>query len=132
MGIKIFTNCAARGLETQAGVISDVVTEKKDQLKPRVVVVAGGVWSRLFMQNLNVDVPTLPAYQSQQLISAAPNAPGGNVALPGGIFFREQADGTYATSPSCHCCSGSKKNHLLTAINIYLCWLYLISQYIFR
>ncbi|MCW9689410.1 FAD-dependent oxidoreductase, partial [Proteus terrae] len=63
------------------------------------VVVAGGVWSRLFMQNLNVDVPTLPAYQSQQLISAAPNAPGGNVALPGGIFFREQADGTYATSP---------------------------------
>ena len=24
---------------------------------------------------------------------------GGNVALPGGIFFREQADGTYATSP---------------------------------
>ena len=26
---KIFTNCAARGLETQAGVISDVVTEKR-------------------------------------------------------------------------------------------------------
>ncbi|MEQ5186838.1 FAD-dependent oxidoreductase, partial [Providencia alcalifaciens] len=57
------------------------------------------VWSRLFMQNLNVDVPTLPAYQSQQLISGSPTAPGGNVALPGGIFFREQADGTYATSP---------------------------------
>lgn len=81
MGIKIFTNCAARGLETQAGVISDVVTEK-GPIKTSRVVVAGGVWSRLFMQNLNVDVPTLPAYQSQQLISAAPNAPGGNVALP--------------------------------------------------
>ncbi|WP_430248327.1 FAD-dependent oxidoreductase [Providencia sp. PAZ2] len=98
IGIKIYTNCAARGLETQAGVISDVVTEK-GTIKTSQVVVAGGVWSRLFMQNLGVDVPTLPAYQSQQLISAAPNAPGGNVALPGNIYFREQADGTYATSP---------------------------------
>ncbi|ATG17924.1 TPA: FAD-dependent oxidoreductase [Providencia alcalifaciens] len=98
IGIKIYTNCAARGLETHAGVISDVVTEK-GAIKTSQVVVAGGVWSRLFMQNLGVDVPTLPAYQSQQLISAAPNAPGGNVALPGNIFFREQADGTYATSP---------------------------------
>ncbi len=98
IGIKIYTNCAARGLETHAGVISEVVTEK-GAIKTSQVVVAGGVWSRLFMQNLGVDVPTLPAYQSQQLISAAPNAPGGNVALPGNIFFREQADGTYATSP---------------------------------
>ncbi|BBG58353.1 Monomeric sarcosine oxidase [Providencia rustigianii] len=98
IGVKIYTNCAARGLETQAGVISDVVTEK-GAIKTSQVVVAGGVWSRLFMQNLGVDVPTLPAYQSQQLIGAAPNAPGGNVALPGNIYFREQADGTYATSP---------------------------------
>ncbi|MER5090909.1 FAD-binding oxidoreductase [Providencia stuartii] len=98
IGVKIYTNCAARGLETQAGAISDVVTEK-GAIKTFRVVVAGGVWSRLFMQNLNVDVPTLPAYQSQQLISGSPTAPGGNVALPGNIFFREQADGTYATSP---------------------------------
>ncbi|MEY0289888.1 MULTISPECIES: NAD(P)/FAD-dependent oxidoreductase [Providencia] len=98
LGIKIYTNCAARGLETQAGVISDVVTEK-GPIKTSRVVVAGGVWSRLFMQNLGVDVPTLPAYQSQQLITGSPTAPGGNVALPGNIFFREQADGTYATSP---------------------------------
>lgn len=98
IGVKIYTNCAARGLETQAGIISDVVTEK-GAIKTSRVVVAGGVWSRLFMQNLDVSVPTLPAYQSQQIISAAPSAPGGNVALPGNIYFREQADGTYATSP---------------------------------
>lgn len=98
IGVRIYTNCAARGLETQAGAISDVVTEK-GAIKTSRVVVAGGAWSRLFMQNLGVDVPTLPAYQSQQLISAAANAPGGNVALPGNIYFREQADGTYATSP---------------------------------
>lgn len=98
LGVKIYTHCAARGIETQAGAISDVVTEK-GAIRTSRVVVAGGAWSRLFMQNLGVDVPTLPAYQSQQLISAAARAPGGNVALPGNIYFREQADGTYATSP---------------------------------
>lgn len=98
IGVRIYTNCAARGLETQAGAISDVVTEK-GAIKTSRVVVAGGAWSRLFMQNLGVDVPTLPAYQSQQIISGAPRAPGGNVALPGNIYFREQSDGTYATSP---------------------------------
>ncbi|WP_025731857.1 NAD(P)/FAD-dependent oxidoreductase [Carnimonas nigrificans] len=98
IGIRIYTQCAARGVETQAGNISDVVTEK-GAIRTSQVVVAGGYWSRLFMQNLGVDVPTLPAYQSQQLISGPPGAPGGNVALPGNIFFREQADGTYATSP---------------------------------
>lgn len=98
IGVRIYTDCAARGIETQAGAISDLVTEK-GAIKTSRVVVAGGAWSRLFMQNLNVHVPTLPAYQSQQLIGAAPDAPGGNVALPGNIYFREQADGTYATSP---------------------------------
>ncbi|ELW4385274.1 FAD-dependent oxidoreductase [Salmonella enterica] len=98
IGVKIYTNCAARGIETQAGKISDVVTEK-GAIKTSRVVLAGGAWSRLFMQNLDIDLPTLPAYQSQQIISGVPGAPGGNVALPGNIFFREQADGTYATSP---------------------------------
>ncbi|ECE0793504.1 FAD-dependent oxidoreductase [Salmonella enterica subsp. diarizonae serovar 58:r:z53] len=98
IGVKIYTNCAARGIETQGGKISDVVTEK-GSIKTSRVVLAGGAWSRLFMQNLDINLPTLPAYQSQQIISGAPGAPGGNVALPGNIFFREQADGTYATSP---------------------------------
>lgn len=97
-GVKIYTNCAARGIETQAGKISDIVTEK-GAIKTSRVVLTGGAWSRLFMQNLDINLPTLPAYQSQQIISGVPGAPGGNVALPGNIFFREQADGTYATSP---------------------------------
>ncbi|WP_350024406.1 NAD(P)/FAD-dependent oxidoreductase [Serratia marcescens] len=98
VGIRIYTHCAARGLETEGGRISDVVTER-GAIRTSRVVLAGGAWSRLFMQNLNIEIPTLPAYQSQQIISAPPHAPGGNVALPGNIFFREQADGTYATSP---------------------------------
>lgn len=98
LGIKIYTQCAARGIETQSGAVSDVVTER-GSIKTARVVLCGGAWSRLFMQNLGVDLETLPAYQSQQLISGTVGLPGGNVALPGNLFFREQADGTYATSP---------------------------------
>ncbi|MGG8006753.1 FAD-binding oxidoreductase [Klebsiella aerogenes] len=98
IGIKIYTQCAARGLETQGGAVSDVVTEK-GAIKTSRVVLCGGAWSRLFMQNLGVDLKTLPAYQSQQLITGGKGLPGANVALPGNIFFREQANGTYATSP---------------------------------
>lgn len=98
IGIKIYTQCAVRGIETQAGTISHVVTEK-GAIKTSKVILCGGAWSRLFMQNLNVDLKTLPAYQSQQLITGGIGLPGANVALPGNIFFREQADGSYATSP---------------------------------
>lgn len=98
IGVKIYTQCAARGIETAGGAVSDVVTEK-GAIRTSRVVLAGGAWSRLFMQNLDIDLETLPAYQSQQLISGGAGLPGGNVALPGNIFFREQANGTYATSP---------------------------------
>lgn len=98
IGVKFYTNCAARGIETAAGKVSDVVTEK-GAIRTSMVVVAGGAWTRKFMGNLDIDIPTLPAYQSQQIISAAPGAPSGNVALPGNIYFRQQSNGTYATSP---------------------------------
>ncbi|ROR47854.1 UNVERIFIED_ORG: glycine/D-amino acid oxidase-like deaminating enzyme [Providencia alcalifaciens] len=98
IGIKIYTQCAVRGIETQAGTVSHVITER-GAIQTSKTILCGGAWSRLFMQNLNVDLKTLPAYQSQQLITGSPNLPGANVALPGNIFFREQADGSYATSP---------------------------------
>lgn len=98
IGIKIYTQCAARGIETHGGVVSDVVFER-GSIKTSRAILCGGAWSRLFMQNLNVDLKTLPAYQSQQLITGGQGLPGANVALPGNIFFREQADGSYATSP---------------------------------
>ena len=98
IGVKIFTNCAVRGIETAGGKISDVVTEK-GSIKTSLVVLAGGIWSRLFMGNMGVDLPTLNVYLSQQRVSGVPGAPKGNVHLPNGIHFREQADGTYAVAP---------------------------------
>ena len=98
IGVKIFTNCAVRGIETSGGKISDVVTEK-GAIKTSSVVVTTGIWSRLFMGNLGIDIPTLNVYLSQQVVSGVAGAPRGNVHLPNGIHFREQADGTYAVAP---------------------------------
>ena len=98
IGVKIYTNCAVRGIETAAGKISDVVTEK-GSIKTSSVVLAGGIWTRLFMGNMGVDIPTLNIYLSQQRVTAVPGVPKGNVHLPNGIHFREQADGTYAVAP---------------------------------
>lgn len=112
IGIRIYTHCAVRGLETAGGQISDVVTEK-GAIRTSRVVLTGGIWSRLFMGNLGVDVPTLNVYLSQQRISGVPGAPKGNVHLPNGIHFREQADGTYAVAPRIFTSSITKDSFLL-------------------
>lgn len=57
-GAAIMTSCAARGLETAAGRVSAVATEKGPILCDAVVL-AGGAWSRLFCGNIGVDFPQL-------------------------------------------------------------------------
>jgi glycine/D-amino acid oxidase-like deaminating enzyme len=44
-GAKVFTNCAARGIETSGGVVSGVVTEK-GRVGCKTVVLATGAWTR--------------------------------------------------------------------------------------
>lgn len=112
IGVKIFTNCAARGIETEGGKISEVVTEK-GSIKTNLVVLANGFWSRLFMGNMGVDLPTLNVYLSQQVVEGAEGAPRGNVHLPNGIHFREQSDGTYAVAPRIFTSSITKDSFLL-------------------
>lgn len=58
LGARIFTGCAVRGVETQAGGISAVVTEH-GRIACGTVVLAGGAWSRLFCGNLGLDFPQL-------------------------------------------------------------------------
>ncbi len=57
-GAHIITQCAARGIEQSAGKVSGVVTEK-GRIGCSSVVLAGGVWSRLFAGNLGIDFPQL-------------------------------------------------------------------------
>jgi glycine/D-amino acid oxidase-like deaminating enzyme len=58
LGAKVFTGCAARGIETKAGRVSAVVTER-GTIRCSSVVLAGGAWSRLFCGNLGIHLPQL-------------------------------------------------------------------------
>jgi glycine/D-amino acid oxidase-like deaminating enzyme len=62
-GAKILTQCAARGLETSAGKVSAVITEK-GRIACDTVVLAGGAWSRRFLGNLGIPFPQLTVVNS--------------------------------------------------------------------
>ena len=92
-GATILTECAVRGIETQAGRVSGVVTEK-GRIACDAVVLAGGAWSRLFCGNAGIEFPQLKVLAS--VFRTAPLEGGPEVAASGGVFaFRKRLDGGY-------------------------------------
>lgn len=55
-GVTIHQGCAARGIETQGGRVSAVVTEKSI-VRAHSVLLAGGAWSSLFCRRHGIDLP---------------------------------------------------------------------------
>jgi glycine/D-amino acid oxidase-like deaminating enzyme len=62
-GAHILTECAVRGIETSAGAVSGVVTER-GTIACSAVVLAGGAWSGLFTGNMGIDFPQLKVMNS--------------------------------------------------------------------
>lgn len=62
-GGHVVQNCAARGLELEAGRIAGVVTEK-GTIRTRAVVVAGGAWASSFMHQQGIAFPQAAARSS--------------------------------------------------------------------
>ncbi len=58
-GAVILEDCAVRSLSRSAGRVSGVVTEK-GEIACDQVILAGGLWSRRFLGNMGVALPTLP------------------------------------------------------------------------
>ena len=58
-GAIMVQNCAVRTLSTASGKISGVVTEK-GEIRCSQVLLAGGAWSRRFLGNHGISLPTLP------------------------------------------------------------------------
>lgn len=58
LGASVLTHCAVRGIETQAGKVSGVVTEK-GTIACSQVLLAGGVWSTLMLASMGVRLPQL-------------------------------------------------------------------------
>lgn len=92
-GAVILENTAVRTLSFSAGKVSGVVTER-GEIRCDHVLLAGGLWSRRFLGNLGVSLPTLPLICS--VIRTAPMEGPTDIAVGGPDFsFRKRADGGF-------------------------------------
>lgn len=92
-GAAIMTNCAVHSLDIQAGRISGVFTER-GRIQCNQVVLAGGVWSRLFAGNAGIDLPQLKVLNT--VMRSSPVKPGPVTSIwTDGYAIRKRADGGY-------------------------------------
>lgn len=92
-GAVIVENCAVRTLSFSAGKVSGVVTEH-GEIRCKQVLLAGGLWSRRFLGNHGVSLPTLPLICS--VIRTAPLEGPTEIAVGGPDFsFRKRWDGGF-------------------------------------
>jgi glycine/D-amino acid oxidase-like deaminating enzyme len=95
-GATILTGCAVRGIETAAGRVAGVVTEKST-IACDSVVLAGGAWSRLFCGNLGIDLPQLGVVASVMRTARLDGGP--EISAAGARFgYRKRMDGGYTVS----------------------------------
>ncbi|MBV8777694.1 MAG: FAD-binding oxidoreductase [Alphaproteobacteria bacterium] len=95
-GAALVQHCAVRGIETAAGRVAGVVTEK-GRIPCDAVVLAGGSWSRLFCGNLGVELPQLKVLGSVMRTERLDGGP--EVSASGGRFgYRKRMDGGYTIS----------------------------------
>lgn len=92
-GAVIVENSAVRTLTRSAGRVTGVVTER-GEIRCDQVLLAGGLWSRKFLANLGVGLPTLPLVCS--VIRTAPMEGPTEIAVGGPDFsFRKRLDGGF-------------------------------------
>lgn len=92
-GATLVQNCAVRTLSLSAGKISGVVTEK-GEIRCEQVLLAGGAWSRRFLGNLGISLPTLPLICS--VLRTQPMEGPTDAALGAPNFsFRKHRDGGF-------------------------------------
>lgn len=92
-GAKVMTECAVRSVETEAGRISGVMTER-GRVACSAVVVAGGAWSRLFLGNAGINLPQLKVLNS--VLRTSPVQGGPETAIwNAGFSLRKRLDGGY-------------------------------------
>jgi glycine/D-amino acid oxidase-like deaminating enzyme len=96
LGATILTRCAARGVESQAGKVAAVVTER-GRIACDAVLLAGGAWSRLFCGNLGLDLPQLKVRSSVLRTERLDGGPE-TAAAGAGFAFRKRLDGGYTVA----------------------------------
>jgi glycine/D-amino acid oxidase-like deaminating enzyme len=92
-GARIIQNCAVRCLQTSAGKVSGVVTEN-GEIRCQRVLLAGGAWSRRFLGNMGINLPTLPLICS--VLRTGPMQGPTDISVGGPDFsFRKHENGGY-------------------------------------
>lgn len=96
LGVKLFQNCAARGMETKGGAIDAVVTEK-GRIRTQAVLLAGGAWSTLFCRRHGITLPQAMVIGTAFRTTAAPVIREGALGTPG-YCIRRREDGGYTVA----------------------------------
>lgn len=109
-GAKIQTSCAVRGIETEGGRLSAVVTEH-GSIRTSTALCAAGAWTSMFCRSLGITVPQL-----QVRGTVARTAPA-DVVLNGAVFdkrigIRRRRDGGYTLA------HGTVLDHFITPSTI--------------
>jgi glycine/D-amino acid oxidase-like deaminating enzyme len=95
-GAAVLTRCAVRGIETKAGRVAAVVTER-GRIACESVVLAGGAWSRLFCRPMGVRLPQLKVLSS--VMRTEPLQGGPEASASGfGFGLRKRLDGGYTVA----------------------------------
>lgn len=116
-GAVLIQNCAARTLSTSGGKVSAVVTEK-GEIRCDQVLLAGGVWSRRFLGNFGISLPTLPLVAS--VLRTRPMEGPTDISVGGPDFsFRKHQDGGFIITQR------SALNAPLTLDHLLIGWRYL-------
>lgn len=97
-GVTIHQNCAARGLETEGGRVSAVVTEK-GTIRTSAVLCAGGAWSSMFCRHHGIKLPQAGVRSTSFFTEAAPPVIEGGLSMPD-LTFRRRLDGGYTVGIS--------------------------------
>jgi len=116
-GAILVQHCAARTLSTSGGKVSAVVTEK-GEIRCDQVLLAGGAWSRRFLGNLGISLPTLPLVASA--LRTKPMEGPTDISVGGPDFsFRKHQDGGFIITQR------SAVNAPLTLDHLFIGWRYL-------
>ena len=106
-GATILAACAARGIETQAGQVSAVVTEQ-GTIKTSVVLCAAGAWTSMFCRSLGIPLPQLTL--NGTVVRTAPGPKALNTCLwdhragirrPAGRRLQRGRTAPFSSTPSC-------------------------------
>ncbi|MCX5495547.1 FAD-binding oxidoreductase [Kaistia dalseonensis] len=92
-GAILLGDCAVRSIETGAGAISAVETER-GRIVTRNVVVAGGIWSSQLLRSLGLRLPQLGIRSSVLRTGPVPRGPDGAAWGPR-FAYRKRLDGGY-------------------------------------